>query len=255
MALIERFLQWINEDPHSSRAKRVSHAEVPKQIAPPAPKAQLQIIAPQRSLQSPQRLRELVAEHDAKQLQVATAQYESFVTTGYQSFMLWVESLIEKAATFGGRFLLLTFDNSSGIVTATTPPREILSQTSYSLPITQSAVQRLVAATADHFRKAKFRVQMSRQESSFSRLGAQLAPAYDCLDILWAEMHYAAHGGNILNVSLLPTHGDASKKRHVGFAETDIRSIKRLDEILRGYADPADDDMEPSVKRWSRRSE
>jgi hypothetical protein len=130
-----------------------------------------------------------------------------------------------------------------------------LSQTFYSLPITQSAVQSLVAATADHFRRAKFRVQLSRQESSFSRLGAALTPAYDCLDILWAEMHYAVHGRNILNVSLLPTHGDVSKKRHVGFAERDVRSIKQLDEILRGYADSADDDTEPLIKPWSTRSE
>jgi hypothetical protein len=185
--LIERFLNWLNEDTKNNGADSVSVDKPTKHALLGAPKAPLQIT--QRSLPSPHLLSEIAVEYDRTRLQISNEQYEAFFNSGgYAIFVQWVESLIEKSAAFGGPLLLLTFDNSTGIATATTPgPREILPPASYAMPISHSAVRKLVAALADHFQKAGFGVQLSRHESTCSRFSAQFTPAYDCLDILWAE--------------------------------------------------------------------
>ncbi len=173
---IERFLNWLNED-LEAREKSASRRQ---------PKTPRQIT--QRSPPTPQRLSEIATEYQAKQWRAANEQYEAFLQMGYPNFVLWVECLLEKSAAFGGCFLLLTFDNATSIVTASTPgPREILGPTSYALPISPTAVPRVAAATAEHFERSDFRVYSSRQESTCSRLGTQLTPAYDCLDIQWVE--------------------------------------------------------------------
>lgn len=185
MELIERFLIWLSEDPvretesaFTKKKKRPALLEAAKELR--------QIT--QRSLPSPQTLAETAARYEARQLRESNLQYEAFLNTGYPNFVQWMEELIEKSAAFGGGFLLLTFDNASGIVTAATPgPREILPPTSYSLPLSHAAVQKLAARAAHHFQKADFTVRISRQETSALRTGAHFTPAYDCLDIVWAE--------------------------------------------------------------------
>ena len=200
--LIETFLNWLNDDP-----KNDNGAEVPEGGVVAAPTAVLQFM--QRSLPSPQRLAEIADDYEARQQRTANEQYEAFVNTGYPNFVQWMESLVEKSAGFGGRLLLLTFDNCTGLVYAATPgPREILPPTSYALPISQPAVQRLAAMAADHFQKANFRVKLSRQEGSCSRLGTQSVPAYDCLDILWSETPapYTADGARSYQTAPLPEY-------------------------------------------------
>jgi hypothetical protein len=183
--LIERFLNWLTEDPNAM-ATKASAQKTPKRAELPAPKIPKQIT--ERSLPSPEHLCEIAAAFDARQRQTADDEYEAFFNAGYPNFTQWVESLVEKSANFGGRFLMLTFDNSSGIVTAATPgPGDNVTPNSYALPISQSPVQRVAAALVEHFEKANFEVRQTRQESSCSRTGAHFAPALDCLDILWAE--------------------------------------------------------------------
>lgn len=202
---LERFLNWLNEDLSNGGAGQPPANNTPKQPLLEAPKPPRLIT--QRSLPTPQRLWEIAHDYEVRQLQAANDQYDDFLNRGYPNFVQWVESLVEKSATFGGHFLLLTFDNSTGIVTATTPePREILPPQSYALPISQSAVQRLVTALADHFQRAEFRVQMSRQESACSRLGAQFTPVYYCLDIYWAETQVRCASADILHFSRQLSH-------------------------------------------------
>ena len=185
LVLIQRFLDWLYEDLENRGTQSASLNKTSKRaLLGPATFRQIT----QRSLPSPERLSEIAAEYEARQRQIAKEDYQAFLNTGYPNFMQWVESLIEKSAAFGGRLLLLTFDNATGIVTATTPGRrQILPPTSYAVPIPQSAVQKLAAAAADHFQKADFLVHVSRQENTYSRLGAHLTPAYDCLDIFWTR--------------------------------------------------------------------
>jgi hypothetical protein len=150
-----------------------------------APKIPKQIT--QHCLPNPLRLAEIAAAYQATQLQILNEQYDSFFRSGYPNFVQWVETQVEKSAAFGGRFLLLTFDNSTGIVVAATPgAREVLAPNSYAVPISQSAVQRLAVAVADHFREAEFYVRIDRVENTFSRTGLQVTAACDNLDILWA---------------------------------------------------------------------
>jgi hypothetical protein len=185
LELIERFLIWLSEDP--DRETKSVFAKKKKKPALLEAARELRQIT-QRSLPSPYRLAEIAARYEAKQLRESNAQYEAFMNSGYPNFVEWMESLVEKSALFGGGFLLLTFDNSSGIVTAATPgPREILLPTSYALPLSQSAVQKLAATAAHHFQKADFVVRVSRQETSALRTGAHFTPAYDCLDIVWTQ--------------------------------------------------------------------
>lgn len=194
MELLDRFLNWLYEDTANETGtpprKRVS-----KRALLAAPKIPKQIT--QHSLPSRQSLAETAAAYQAKQLQALDEQYVAFFHAGYPNFVQWVETQVEKSAAFGGRFLLLTFDNSTGIVTAATPgPREVLAPNSYAVPISQSALPRLAAAVADHFYKAEFSVRMDRVESTFSRTGAQVTAACDNVDIFWAEASEDTARGN-----------------------------------------------------------
>ena len=185
LELLDRFLYWLYEDTENGTG-RSSSKSIPKRALLAAPKIPKQIA--QHSLPSPQHLAEIAAAYQAKQLQILNEQYDAFFHSGYPNFVQWVESQVEKSAAFGGRFLLLTFENSTGIVTAATPgPREVLTPNSYAVPISQSAVQRLAAAVADQFRKAEFWVRLDRVENTFSRTGVQVTAACDHVDILWAE--------------------------------------------------------------------
>jgi hypothetical protein len=185
LEFLDKFLHWLYEDTEGGMASP-SSKRIPKRALLEAPKIPKQIT--QHSLPSPKRLAQIAAAYQAKQLQALNEQYDVFFQSGYPNFVQWVESQVEKSAAFGGRFLLLTFDNSTGIVTAATQgQREVATPNSYALPISQSAVQKLATAVSGHFRKAEFTVRLERVENSFSRTGVQLTAACDHLDILWAE--------------------------------------------------------------------
>lgn len=179
---IQTFLDWLNyQDPKSKQANNTAAqrpmlaAKVPLQIA-------------ERSLPTPQRLFEMASDYHAKRQQIANEQYQAFMKTGYPDFIQWLETCVEKSAALGGHLLLLTFDNSTGIVTAAArQPHELLPPIPYALPLSQSALQKLADSVADYFQKANFLVRVSRQESTSTRLGASFTPAYDCLDIVWAQ--------------------------------------------------------------------
>jgi len=194
LEFLERFLNWLYEDAETKAASS-SGKRAPKRALLEAPKTLKQIT--EHSPPSPQHLAEMAAAYRAKQLQEVSEQYDAFFHSGYPNFVQWVESQAEKSAAFGGRFLLLTFDNSTGIVTATTRGwREVVTPNSYALPIAQSAVPKLAAAVADHFRKAEFSVRLDRVENTFSRTGVQVTAACDNLDIIWAELSEEDARGN-----------------------------------------------------------
>jgi hypothetical protein len=179
--LFEKFLNWLSEGWENDSAQ-----QPPKRPLLAAPKAPRQIT--QRSLPSPQSLFEIAAEYGAKQQRLANEQYDAFLDTGYPNFIQWVESLVEKSATFGSYSLFLTFDNSTGIATASTSgPHQVLTPNSYALPISPSTLQKLAATAGDHFQKADFAVRLGRQEGTFLLTHAQPTASYDCLEILWAE--------------------------------------------------------------------
>jgi hypothetical protein len=185
LEFLDRFLDWLYEDAENQTGKS-SAKKIPKRALLEAPKIAKQIA--QHSLASPQRLAEIAAAYQAKQLQTLNEQYDAFFQSGYPNFVQWVESQVERSAAFGGRFLLLTLDNGTGIVTAATQGlRDVPTPNSYPLPISQSAVRRLATAVADHFRKAEFSVRLQHVENTFSRTGVQLTAACENLDILWAE--------------------------------------------------------------------
>jgi hypothetical protein len=183
LELLDKFLNWLYEDTADEPG---AFKSVPKRALLAGPKIPKQIA--QHSLPRPERLAEMAAAYQAKQTQQLNVEYETFFRSGYPNFLLWVETQVERSAAFGGRFLLLTFDNSSGIVTAATPgPREVLAPTSYAAPVSQSSVQRLAHAVAEHFRNAEFYVRIERVEGTFSRTGANVTAACDQLDIFWAD--------------------------------------------------------------------
>ncbi len=183
---LDRFLSWLYYE---------DTERIPKRALLAAPKIVKQIT--EHSLPTPESLAEIAAAYQAKQLETSNEHYAAFFDAGYANFVQWVESQMEKSAAFGGRFLQLTFENSTGIVTAATPgPREVLTPNSYALPISQAAVQMVAVAVADHFRKAEFCVRTERVENRFSRTGVRVTGACDNLDIVWAEAREDGALGN-----------------------------------------------------------
>ncbi len=193
MELLNKFLNWLYEDTEFE-VVRSPGKKITKRALLEAPRIPRQIA--EHSLPAPEYLAQIAAAYEAKQLSALNEQYEVFFHSGYPNFVQWAETQVEKSAAFGGRFLLLTFDNASGIVTAATPgAREILGPTSFAVPLSQGAVHRLASAVADHFRNAEFRVRIERVENTFSRTGLPITTACDNVDILWAEANEVwAHG-------------------------------------------------------------
>jgi hypothetical protein len=188
--IVQKFLTWLGEDSATSGVTTTLAERRDESIQSASLKTAEQITL-RRSPLNPQRLVEIAAEYEARQLRESDEEYEAFLPEGYPNFLQWVESLIEQSASLGGRLLMLTFDNSTGIVSATAGVRKILAPTSIALPISQSALPRLAAAVTGHFQQASFQVQTSRRESTCSRFGTQSTPGYDCVDIFWMETRVA----------------------------------------------------------------
>jgi len=186
---VDKFLSWLNyEDIGVGKGKSGSKGAGPRLLLLEAPQVVRRIA--EHSLPSPEHLCEIATAFEARQQRKGEEQYAAFLQLGFADFVNWAETQVEKSAESGGPGLLLTFDNSAGIVVAVSAPgtsRQVLGPVPYAVPLSHAAVQRLAYAAAEHFRKADFLVRVERVEGSFSRTGGQVTAAYDTVDIFWAD--------------------------------------------------------------------
>ena len=187
MEFVDKFLSWLNyEDVEGGKGKSASKGGGPRLLLLEAPTTARRIA--EHSLPSPERLCEIAAGFEARQQRKGEAQYEAFLQLGFADFVNWVETQVERSAESGGRGLMLTFDNSAGIVAAAPAGAlEILGSVPYAVPLSHTGLQRLAYAAAEHFRKADFLVRVERMDGSFARTGGVITAAYDAVDIYWAE--------------------------------------------------------------------
>jgi hypothetical protein len=184
---VDKFLNWLNyEDIQGGKGKSASKGGGPRRLLLEAPQAAGRIA--EHCLPAPERLCEIAAAFEVKQRRKNEERYAAFLQLGFGDFVSWVETQVERSAESGGRGLMLTFDNSAGIVTATQAGAlEMLGPVPYAVPVSHTGVQRLAYAAAEHFRKADFAVRVERIEGSFTRTSGQVTAAYDTVDIYWAE--------------------------------------------------------------------